>query len=149
MTTTYIGIDPGANGAFAINEGGTWQVHDLPKREDGSFDAAAFHATLTAIPGPLTAALERPLPFTVTNADSIMKLGQSYGALLACLQCVPNAIVRTPTARAWKAGMDLTSEKGLSVARAREVLGFRPNQRLRHDKAEAVLLAEWCRQQDV
>ncbi|MEX3926732.1 hypothetical protein AB4Y36_22245 [Paraburkholderia sp. BR10936] len=143
--TTFIGIDPGAHGAFAINTAGAWQVEDLPRRDDGSFDAAALHAVLAAIPRPLAAALERPLPFVVTNAGSILKLGQSYGALLACLQIVPNMTVRTPSARAWKAGMKLTSEKALSVARAREVLGFRENQRLRHDKAEEVMLAEWCR----
>jgi hypothetical protein len=139
--TTYIGIDPGAKGAYAINTEGQWTVADLPQQEDGSFDAKAFYTVLAAIPGPLVAVLERPLPFTLNNADSVMKLGRSYGALLACLQILPDAEIRTPTARAWKAGMGLTAEKGVSVARARAVLGLGEKNRLRHDKAEAVLLA--------
>jgi Holliday junction resolvasome RuvABC endonuclease subunit len=65
-----------------------WTVEDLPTTEERAFDAAAFHAVLLAA-SPLTAALERPLPFTMNNANSGLKLGQSYGALLVCLQVTP------------------------------------------------------------
>ncbi|SOE50549.1 hypothetical protein SAMN05446935_0339 [Burkholderia sp. YR290] len=143
--TTFLGIDPGASGAYAIHSAAGWVVEDLPETEEGAFDAAAFHAALLAA-GPLTAALERPLPFMLTNADSVLKLGQSYGALLACLQITPGVTIHTPTARSWKAAMKLTAEKGVSVTRARAVLGIGDKMRLRHDKAEAVLLAEWVKQ---
>ncbi|KWF99082.1 hypothetical protein [Burkholderia cepacia] len=143
---SFLGIDPGANGAYALHSPDGWIVEDLPHTEEGAFDAAAlYHRLLTA--GPLVVALERPLPFTISNADSMLKLGQSYGALLACVSILPDSRVLTPTARSWKAAMGLTSEKGVSVARAREVLEFGPKQRLRHDKAEAVLLAVWAGRQ--
>lgn len=41
--------------------------------------------------------------------------------------------------------MKLSAEKAVSVLRAREVLGLGEKMRLRHDKANAVMLAEWVR----
>lgn len=144
----HIGIDPGANGAFAFYQEGAGFVviEDLPTNEDGLFDARMFFEMLHALPGPISAALERPLPFTMNNADSILKLGASYGALRALLATRDDLTLHTPTPRSWKAKLGLTSDKKESVLRAREALGADAPKRLRHDKAEAVMLTQWSRQ---
>lgn len=147
----YIGIDPGAHGALAAFNGVSWRVEDLPHGEDGLVDSVRLAELLVScMPCAFgLIAIERPLPFFVRNADSVMKLGQSYGAIVATARLVVEQHrgweLRTPTAKKWKHDAGLSSEKARSVEVARAELGLSERARLRHDKAEAVLLACWAR----
>ena len=139
----FIGIDPGAHGAVAVVDdlGQVVLLEDLPHGENGRVDAGELAAMLAGY-AARSVALEQPLAFT-PNAYSMMALGCSFGMCLAALQCI-GVTPLTPVPRSWKAKLDLTSDKAESVARARALHADLPA-RLRHDKAEALLLAHYAR----
>lgn len=139
----FIGIDPGAHGAVAVVDqaGSVLLLEDLPHGEDGRVNAAALACMLAGYDAPAVA-LESPIAFT-PNAYSMMALGCSFGMCLATLQCI-GVDPLLPVPRSWKARLQLTSDKMESVARARALHPDLPK-RLRHDKAEALLLAQYAR----
>lgn len=139
----FIGIDPGAHGAVAVvnSAGSVVLLEDLPHDPTGRVNAGALASMLASFDAA-TVALEQPLAFT-PNAYSMMALGCSFGLCLGSLQCI-GLDPLTPVPRSWKAKLSLTSDKAESVARARALHEGLPA-RLRHDKAEALLLAEYAR----
>lgn len=138
----YLGLDPGKSGAYAVISGSreVLMLEDLPLVDD-RIDYLAMCAALA--PYHLTAAaLEQPIPYAV-NAYSAMSLGATWGLCLAAvLQVAPDRLL-LPTASSWKRHSGLTADKALSVATAREKFEGLPK-RLRHDKAEALLLADYA-----
>ena len=139
----FVGIDPGAHGAVAVVDdlGRVALLEDLPHGANGRVDAGALAAMLAGF-AARSVALEQPVAFT-PNAYSMMALGCSFGMCLAALQCI-GVDPLTPVPRSWKAKLSLTADKAESVARARALHGDLPA-RLRHDKAEALLLAHYAR----
>lgn len=141
----YIGIDPGAKGAVAaITRGGeVLLLSDLPFCTDRQLDCLAFQRLLATLPAiQSVAVLERAECYGVP-AYSALKLGAVYGALRALLYA-SGAEVCTPTASSWKRACGLTWDKSYSVIVARGLFQSLPRV-LRHDKAEALLLADYAR----
>ncbi len=143
MSTTLItiGIDPGAKGAVAVVRGReVLLLQDLPAPED----SAALLEMLRPYAGAV-GCIEHPVAFSM-NAYTAVRLGASYGAARAVLSAVGCVSVGEPTPSAWKRRMGLAggaAGKGKSVEMARVLFDALPK-RLRHDKAEALLLAAYA-----
>lgn len=168
-----LGIDPGVNGAFAfldatVGDDGvlTWTkaraICDMPNTH--SLDGAR-RPNVTAINRILEAArpdhivLERvhAMPFSRTlpsrDRDPVTEwsLAQGYGMVLACcLMSVPEERLHLPTPSAWKRKLGVTSDKGTSVRLARSLNitgtgGALEAGTAQHDRAEAILLADFFR----
>lgn len=140
----YLGIDPGKTGAIAAitADREVLLLADLPLTGDGeTLDALKLLALLQ----PLEAytchlAIEKPLCYGLT-VWSGLSLGISYGICLAIGSTACSSVLQA-SARSWKNSMGLTSDKKESVIRAQASFEGLPK-RLRHDKAEALLLAEY------
>jgi hypothetical protein len=145
--------DPGGSGALAIvrrRDCHVLLVCNLTFRDKLELDAPALRATIKAAlqdvpPGPCTYVIERPVaapmkPGFGMTAYSAMMLGACYGALQAVLSEFATPAKWQPSSRGWKRQMGLSSSKRESVVRAKQLFVGLPNV-LRHDRAEALLLA--------
>jgi hypothetical protein len=146
-STFFIGIDPGRGGAMAIltDAGHLAFLDNLPLNAEGWLDLPKARSRIhQALPAGhrLLGAVERPLGFT-PNITAMMKLALSFGQAQALLQLVCEQVF-TPTAKEWKTLAGLTREKADSVSLARKRISGLPTKALRHDKAEALLLADFA-----
>jgi crossover junction endodeoxyribonuclease RuvC len=118
--TTYVGIDPGRYGAFAILDegGGLESVVDLPTMgaEPVAADVAAL---LTAIDDPsrLFVALEEP--FVMTPRASLLTQGIGYGILLGVVGGLGVRHVRV-TPKRWKAAVGIEMGSHLSSSEKKQ-----------------------------
>lgn len=146
--TTFIGLDPGAHGAVALIDaaGGLLALLDVPTDAHGMLDAHRLSIELKErIAGPSLAVLEEPT-LQAPSKRTIAKQFAGYGAALAVLLSVcSDVVVVKPDA--WKAHLSLTSDKSESKDRARTLYPSLPKV-LRHDKAEALLLAVYARMKE-
>jgi hypothetical protein len=138
MTTSiYLGIDPGKTGAIAAitADREVLLLADLPLTDDGeTLDAKRLLDLLQ----PLEAYTRH---LVIEKPWQGLSICVSYGICLAVGQMGCTSVLQA-TARSWKASRCLSSNKNESVARARASFEGLPK-RLRHDKAEALLLAEY------
>ncbi len=155
-----VAADPGTSGAIAVvcSRQGFYDVADLPTCSNGSGDAARVRQQID--PEALRALLrswsiqymfaredvlgviERLQPFGKASPVTLMSMGYSAGIIEGTLRPFVSRIVK-PLPREWKRVFGLAAEKSDSVECARRLYGDALPKRLRHDKAEAVLLARW------
>lgn len=148
MTELVLGVDPGLTGAWAMLDasGGLVAVEDLPVIRDGRLawiDADALFSRLLEVRGGKTmrAVVERVHAMPRNGSQAAFSQGATLGSILAALQLVRARIELVPPA-VWKRAAGLTSDKGLSLDRARLLFPDAPLDRKKdHGRAEALLIA--------
>ena len=155
---TYIGIDPGKKGAVAfITEHGE-SVHDMPLDADGRIDAQGLLILITSKVAAAQSSmcfLEKSQAMPGQGVTSTFNYGAGYGAIRASLQiaCIPFQEIHPMK---WKKEFALIKkEKADSVAVARQLFPNAPlvrekrggGEMMLDGRAEALLLAEYCRRQ--
>lgn len=144
--TIIIGIDPGLTGALAVialrdATPSLLSLHDLPvERDHRRLDATLLHALLASLPPPTLVVTETLFP--PRNTRTAMSLGDTTGVIRAV--CAVRGLTLAEVRPAdWKRLAGLSTDKSESVALARRLHPELCDKRLRHDKAEAVLLAHY------
>lgn len=171
----FVGIDPGLSGAWAVisQDGTLLGIGNVPveciigpdnksivsKQTDGG----ALYEALTQFEGILAAAcVERIVIFPKISKIACVSLGDSAAAARIACQWAKISTIYQPTAALWKKDMGLSKAKAkkneevetssdepvdkkkVALAKARELFPNLPT-RFRHDKAEALLMAEYAR----
>lgn len=146
-----IGVDPGRDGAMAIIT--TYGAHVM------SFDEEGYRTQLSALYVSYAKPEERPNAFCVVEhvgampgqgVTSCFSFGRNFGFILGLLTAfrIPYELVRP---QKWKKEFSCTSDKNTSIEVAQRLfpgvdLRRTPQCRKPHDgKAEALLMAEYCR----
>jgi Holliday junction resolvasome RuvABC endonuclease subunit len=146
LTPVFVGIDPGSDGAVAVidSECNVLLIADLEKDENtGATDAFALKSALALFAGRIAGfCIEQPTAF-VKNSHAMLRLGMSFGVCCAIGQTSAPALIIYPTPRRWKSAMGLSADKDESTSLAFDAFMGLPK-RMRHDKAEALLLALYC-----
>ena len=139
---TYIGIDPGKDGALAVLcEGGLVSV--VPFYPD------AYKAAIRALNGPAMAVLEHVGAMPGQGVTSMFSFGENFGYLKGLLEAfeIPYELVRP---QRWKKELGI-SGKNQSVEVCKRLfpgVSLRKEERSRKDHdgmAEALLMAEFAR----
>lgn len=139
---TYIGIDPGKDGALAmLSEGG--EVSAV------SFDPEAYKTALRAVSGPAIACLEHVTAMPKQGVTSMFNFGANFGYIQGLLEAngIPYELVRP---HKWKKTFSI-SDKNQSVEVCKRLfpgVSLRPTDRCKKDHdgmAEALLMAEYAR----
>ena len=158
----YIGIDPGLHGAVAVinDEGKPLGIWDTPvfviksgKRKYREYDLFEMSGLLESIMLQLDqnnlrcqAIIEQAQAMPQQGVTSTFRIGYGYGAWKALLaaHAIASASVRPAE---WKKLYGLTrKEKDASIMRAKELFPqIEDWKKVRHDGAEALLLAEYGR----
>jgi len=143
----YIGIDPGASGAMAIIRGRTVIVLDF---EDPS--ALSILKEINLIKQPCKAVIEKVASMPGQGVSSTFKFGTNFGAWIGRLEAldIPFDFV---TPQKWKKAMFDSMPRGddvkaMSVNRALRIyptMADRLKRKKDHNRAEAILLAEYAR----
>ncbi len=170
----FVGIDPGLSGAWAVisQDGTLLGVGNVPveciigpdnksivsKQTDGR----VLYEEISQFEGILVAAcVERIVIFPKISKIACVSLGDSAAAARIACQWAKIPSIYQPTAALWKKDMGLskpkkkagedvpdvtveTDKKKVALAKARELFPQLPT-RFRHDKAEALLMAEYAR----
>lgn len=156
LTYIYIGIDPGMSGAMALMSiKGTIEVWDfeqgecLQRLKDLGQGRAAGEFEVKAV-------LEKAHSMPKQGVSTTFKFGTNYGTWIGRLEAcgIPFDLI---TPAKWKKEMfdsmvrsaDL---KAMSLDRARRLfpqMANRLTRKMDHNRAEALLLAEYCRRIDV
>lgn len=157
--TIFVGIDPGLTGAWAaINERGFFIcVTDIPVMANGKgskvqrlVNPAALAielASLRATGEDVIVALEKTSAMPGQGSASMYSMGDTYGAIRAVV-ALKGFRCEHVAAATWKRAMGLDSDK--ERCRARAIAMF-PNaagllaRKKDHNRAEALLLANWVR----
>lgn len=140
-----IGIDPGATGAIAWLSpivGLSPVVTDMPANPRDVFEELAHRED-----GDL-AIIEKAQPMPKQGVVSTFTIGRNYGVVIGVLAAlgIPYREVAPGT---WKRAMGLDSDKEKSRSLARSLWPEAPLGRKKdHNRAEALLLAEWGRRQE-
>ena len=155
--TRFVGIDPGLSGAIAVLDGDgqiVW-VEDMPTepkfgivRNKKRQVAAPVVFALLALAGTGYAMVERQSARPGQGVVSIFSLGDTFGVLrTACAVRFP--FVRYPTPQTWRKEFGLMGGGGkgthLDLARTMWPTYNGLTRKKDHDRADALLLAEYCR----
>lgn len=139
---TYIGIDPGKDGALAvISESGGVQA--VP------FDPETYRSALRAVSSPAIVCLERVSAMPGQGVTSMFSFGQNFGYIQGLLEAfeIPYELVRP---QKWKKEFGI-SGKNQSVEVCKRLfpgVSLRRTERCKKDHdgmAEALLMAEYAR----
>lgn len=155
----YIGIDPGLTGAVAVLRPHSSEVHDLPTVAAGrgtvkrELDPQGVLRLLQAAsgPDPARAVIERTSAMPGQGVASMFSMGVTRGILLASLAAagIPYEEVAPAT---WKRAFNLVgADKDQSRRLALQIFPARATSLARvkdHNRAEALLLAEWLRKRN-
>lgn len=144
----WIGIDPGLEGACGIIQ------------EDGQTLICDYHPELIGgladrLAGlDVTAAVEKPFTLPQQSSSSGLKQGYNAGLWVGALRAlrVPFIEVRP---QEWKKGLGLPADRKKSKAAACEMCSrlwpdecfYTPRGRILDGRADAMLVARWCKQQ--
>lgn len=157
----FIGIDPGKTGAIAIiTDDGREAVYDFgPEALTALSDLWARKRAVEAMGKEMEvfAMVEKPFAGSPEGrkqgATSMLNYGAAYGQAKGWLEayCIPFEEVHPAT---WKAKMGMRGkDKEFSRAKAMQIFpalaGTRLKRKLDHNRAEALLLAEYLRRQRV
>lgn len=146
-----LGIDPGLTGAWALldGSGAVLGCDDLPVIRSGKLgwiDADALHSQLLELRAgqELHAVVERAHAMPGNGSQAAFSQGATLGSILAALQLL-RARIELVTPNQWKRALGLSSDKALSLDRARLLFPLASLDRKRdHGRAEALLLAHWA-----
>lgn len=140
---TYVGIDPGAKGAFAILDNGTVDVLPLDMEE--------FTAAMRRLdPKQTRVVLEHVSAMPGQGVVSMFTFGTGWGRIMGVLDAlrIPYELVKP---QKWKKAFSVTGDKNSSIAVAKRLypgIDLRRTERSRKDDdglAEALLMAEYAR----
>ncbi|MBQ1805433.1 MAG: hypothetical protein II010_05975 [Oscillospiraceae bacterium] len=140
---TYVGIDPGAKGAFAILDVGTVDVLPLDMEE--------FTAAMRRLdPKHTRVVLEHVSAMPGQGVVSMFTFGAGWGRIMGVLDAlrIPYELVRP---QKWKKTFSVTSDKNSSIEVAKRLfpgIDLHRTERSRKDDdglAEALLMAEYAR----
>lgn len=163
----FLGIDPGLSGAYAViaKDGSLVTCANLPLSLVSQEGISVSSIVCRHIDGKalldqlypyqedlLGVALERIVTLPLLSKTASLSLGDSQGVCRAVCQILGIPRLHCPTPAFWKKKMGVQAPKGSSPADKKRIakeavialLGSLPAQ-FRHDKAEAVLLAEYAR----
>lgn len=143
---TYIGIDPGKNGAVAIIKDNLIEVYPYSEIvlryvcENNDLGSKAIVENVHAMPGQ--------------GVVSMFNFGQNFGYIKGVLDSfsIPTTLV---SPQKWKKYYGLHSDKQESINKCKSLfpnVNLKKTNRCKNDSdgmAEALLIAEWGRMQDV
>lgn len=164
--TSWAGIDPGLGGAIAIvGDDHEPLIADMPRSTDGWLDPVALRRILTG--SPLRAVyLEQVGTFGTEGRSSLGSFLTAYGGIRAtALLCAPVVLIAPVT---WKTRLGLVVRSLGTKTRAERAVLQREgkeramvlarelypgaahylNRKKDHDRAEALLLAHLCKQEN-
>lgn len=153
-----IGIDPGLTGAIGILAHGRFAgVHDLPVMLTGTaskvsrmIDCAGLATLLRQILADhsgedFAVALERTGAMPGQGVSSMYSMGDSFGSIRGVVATL-GLPLHMPVPGRWKKAMAISSDKEHGRAMAISLFPAAPlNCKAHHNRAEALLLAEWLR----
>lgn len=158
--TTFVGIDPGLTGAWAAidSAGKVVRIDDIPTMASGGKGAkvqrqvnpAALAADLRSLMSDgdaVMVALERTSAMPGQGVSSMFSMGDSYGAIRAAV-AIKSLPCEHVSPQSWKRAMGLDSDKERCRAKAIQLFPDAAELLARkkdHNRAEALLLAEWLR----
>jgi hypothetical protein len=148
----YIGIDPGQTGAIAYIRGipSIAEVFDF----ENSFECVTSLGLLS-LEKEKKAMIEKAHAMPKQGVSSMFKFGTAYGRVIGWLEAqgIPFEFV---TPAKWKKeifdSMPKTDQKSMSLDLARRLfpaLGEKLKRKGDHNRAEALLLAEYCRRIEI
>jgi Holliday junction resolvasome RuvABC endonuclease subunit len=148
----YVGIDPGFSGAWGIidHHGNYISCGDMI--HDGRYiDTRMVHAEMSQAIDHQDSefVIEFVHAMPQQGVSSTFKFGVAYGAAISILQRFKSTFHAVPP-RVWKRAMELDNDKDKSLALARELWPNAPLARKKDNgRAEALLMAEWLRRENV
>lgn len=159
MKQTWIGIDPGVTGAFAIL-GEKISFFDMPtvlvasgKKHRNEYDAQAIVGFLSVLPGSLMVAIERQQAMPDQGVSSTFRTGYGFGMLIGILAAmqIPYELVAPVS---WKRALmpDMPKDKGASIIKAKMLFPSAAPEMARkkdHARADALLIAEFARRRQL
>lgn len=138
---TYLGIDPGLSGGLAVvdSDGCPAAITKMPETERDILDWL-----LTAPPHISFAMIEFVSSSPQMGVTSAFTFGKGYGVLIGLLTAcgIPFEFVR-PLKWQTKLGCKTGGDKNVSKRKAQQLW---PDQKITHATADALLIAEYCRQ---
>lgn len=149
----FVGIDPGAvSGAWGIvDHHGAYFASGHIHNDAGRIKVIPWRDELSNAIGinDVTFVVEDVHSMPSQGVASTFKFGRAVGAIEAVV-----ALFREPwfivSPQRWKADMKVTSDKSTSLELARKTWSTAPLTRKKdHGVAEALLLAEWLRRQEL
>lgn len=149
----FVGIDPGVvSGAWGIvDHHGQYFASGHIQNEDGRIKVIPWKDEMNVAIGinDVTFVIESVHSMPGQGVASTFKFGRAVGAIEAVV-----ALFREPwfivSPQRWKADMGVTSDKSTSLNLARQLWTTAPLTRKKdHGVAEALLLAEWLRRQEL
>lgn len=144
--SVYLGVDPGATGAFAcVLEGRLHWIEDMPNPLHGAIIRDLFDEVGTHY----TAAVEDVHSMPGQGVSTTFKFGMNHGIVLGALGAlrIPYRLV---TPGQWKKAMRVTADKDTARTRAIELWPAHAQLFARkrdHGRAEAALIARWLYEQ--
>ena len=149
----FVGIDPGAiSGAWGvIDHHGQYKASGFIPNDAGRVQARQLNADLLQAINfeDVSFVLEDVHAMPKQGVSSTFTFGRAVGVIEAVVQMQhqPWFIVRP---QRWKADMGVTSDKETSLELARSIWPDAPLKRKKdHGVAEALLMAEWLRRQEL
>jgi hypothetical protein len=148
---TYIGIDPGLDGAVAIiEEGKDPFLFDTPTLEVGDkrdYDGREMALILKSFNENAVVALESVHAFPGQGVTSMFRMGAGLGRWQGILDALGMVYSMIPPQRWKKELMDgMPKEKSASIIRAKQLFPRADIRLKKHDgRADALLLAEYLR----
>lgn len=149
----FVGIDPGAvSGAWGIvDHHGAYFASGHIQNDAGRIEVIKWRDEMNLAIGinDVTFVVENVHSMPSQGVASTFKFGRAVGAIEAVV-----ALFREPwfivSPQRWKADMGVTSDKSTSLELARKTWSTAPLTRKKdHGVAEALLLAEWLRRQEL
>lgn len=144
---TYIGIDPGAKGAFSIvNDSGTITAYSF---EEDTFDT--FISTMKGLDHQnCICCLERVTAMPGQGVTSMFNFGQNFGFIQGVLRAyhIPFELVRP---QKWKKEFGITKDKNTSIEVCKRLfpsVDLKRTERCRKDDdgiAESILMATYAK----
>lgn len=138
----FLGADPGASGGLAILEanGAIVDVSPMPDTERDLFEYLNEFG-----PRIRMGLIEYVASMPKQGVKSMFSFGRSYGAIRMAL--VASAVpFEEVTAKNWQGAMRCRSKGNKNVTKARAQQLF-PRQKITHQIADALLIAEHCRRE--
>lgn len=151
MTDLYIGVDPGRSGAICCTDAD--RVADVITTTDVSYIEMWKELTEYIHGSVCVACIESVSAMPGQGVSSTFKFGESYGALLMLLSAAGVSFTRVRPA-SWCKEFELKRDSGETQSEwknrhkviAQELF---PDVKITHATADALLISEYCRRQNM
>ena len=149
----YIGIDPGKHGAIAIlnEDGSLWRLIDMPNNIGKEVYDFLYDSIEFAEGAAIVAFIEQAQAMPKQGIKGAFVYGKGYGEIIAVLKILKIAFQEIHSL-SWKREFKLLKKDKIDSVKVAEQLfpdvyvSFRSDRgRLLDGRAEAMLIAEYCR----